>query len=279
MRPAASLQIPTAVTLALALFAVNCITACGGGGGGASSSVAPVVAGVGGSTQVPSVTGDITLLFMGNSHTAFNDVPNTVAAMVRAVRPGKTVGVANAPGSMFLEERVADATTTALLKSRQWSAIVLQAQKISSSGLFTYSTAEAVQLVRQSREQGALPVMFSEWPRAGIPETQTIYDIYVSIARAAPACVAPIGQAWDLSLARQPALTLHDSDGNHSRPPGAFLAALVIFATLTQESPRRLPDIAVTGVDAATQAFLRGIAAETVETISPRLWCVNDKTI
>ena len=80
----------------------------------------------------------------------------------------------------------------------------------------TYSTAEAVQLIRISREQRAVPVMFPEWPRRDVDETQRIYDLHASIAQSEPACVAPIGQAWDLALARDPTLTLHASDGNHS---------------------------------------------------------------
>ena len=61
-------------------------------------------------------------------------------------------------------------------------------------------------------------------------EISTPADIAREIAEEllANACVAPIGQAWDLSLARHPSLILHASDGNHSAPAGAFLAALLI---------------------------------------------------
>jgi hypothetical protein len=267
----------------IALMMAVWLAACSGGGsvtvGAPNVTITAGSGNSGGNTGTPTgsgtVSGDITLLFMGNSHTAFHDVPATVAALVRALRPGKTVGVANAPGSMFLEERLNDAATMQLLASRKWSAVVLQAQKISSSGLFVYSTSEAVALSRRVRDSGATPALFAEWPRAGIAETQTIYDIYVGIAKQAPACVAPIGQAWDLALARRPSLTLHDSDGNHAAPAGAFLAAVVIAATLTGDSPRGMPDIVVSGVDSGTQAFLRGIAAEATETTSPRLWCAS----
>ena len=52
-----------------------------------------------------------------------------------------------APGSMFLDQRVNDAATLGLLRSQNWSYVVLQAQQYSSSGQFTYSTAEAEELV------------------------------------------------------------------------------------------------------------------------------------
>jgi hypothetical protein len=213
---------------------------------------------------------------MGNSHTSVNNIPALVGDMVRAGKPGKTVNAVEAPGQMFLEARVNDAPTLSLLRGQNWSFVILQAQKYSSSGLFDYSTAEAKELVRISRQQHAVPVMFPEWPRKDIDETRRIYDLHTSIAQAEPACVAPIGQAWDLALARDPALTLHAADGNHSAPAGAFLAALVLYATITGQSPLDLPPFPQYPVDVSVQAVLRGIAAEAVQTVPPRMWCPGD---
>ena len=248
--------------IALALFLV----ACGGGDtprGGATSGPPPVDA-------------DITLLFMGNSHTSTNGLSTMVADMVRAAKPGQTVASVEAPGWMFLEDRVHDAPSMDLLRSQNWSLVILQAQKYSTSGQFVYSTEEAKELIRVSRVQHAVPVMFPEWPLRNVAETQRIYDLHVSIAQAEPACVAPVGQAWDLALSRDGSLPLYADDGNHSRPAGAFLAALVLFATITGESPLDLPNLPQYPVDAAMQEMLRGIAAETVATVPPRMWCPND---
>jgi hypothetical protein len=119
--------------------------------------------------------------------------------------------------------------------------------------------------------------MFPEWPRSGVDETSRIYDLHVSIAQREVACVAPIGQAWDLALERHPALALHAPDGNHSNPAGAFLAALILFATMTGVSPLDLPALPqVTTVDGATQAQLRAVAAETVQIWPPHAWCPSD---
>ena len=219
---------------------------------------------------------DITLLFMGNSHTQSNQLTNMVVAMVRAGKPGQTVASAVAPSSLFLDEHLRNARTMTLLRDQNWSYVILQAQKYSSSGETEYSTAEAKELVRISREQRAVPVMFPEWPRRGIDETQRIYGLHVSIAQAAPACVAPIGQAWDLARDRDSTLVLHATDGNHSSPAGAFLAALVLYATITGNSPLDLPAFGQFPVDASVQQSLRAIAAEAVQTVPPRMWCPGD---
>lgn len=244
------------------------LAACGGGGGDGERG--------GATSGPPPVSADISMLFMGNSHTSSNDLTRMVADMVRAGKPGMTVASVEAPGWMFLEERVHDTASMNLLRSQDWSFVILQAQKYSTSGQFEYSTEEAKELIRVSRQRHAVPVMFPEWPRRGIDETQRIYDLHVSIAQAEPACVAPIPQAFDLALARDPTLTLHAADGNHSAPAGAFLAALVLYATITGQSPLDLPAMNQYPVDAALQATLRGIAAETVQTVPPRMWCPGD---
>lgn len=249
--------------LALALFAA----ACGGGGGGGSTIANP---------PPPAAAADIGLLFMGNSHASLNNLPGMVAAMVRVARPGRAVSATEAPGWMFLEERAADPASLQLLRGRPWSFVVLQAQRYSASGLFDYPIVGAVALVQLSRAASAVPILFPEWPRRGIPETQRIFDLHVSIARLALACVAPIGQAWDLALGRHPGLVLYDPDGNHSAPAGAFLAALIIANTMTGLAPDQLPFIDGFGVAAEVQAQLRAIAAETVLVYRPRHWCPDD---
>ena len=213
---------------------------------------------------------------MGNSHTAFHDVPGTVAALVRGARPGRTVVAQQAPGGMFLEERAADPANLALLDSQRWTFVVLQAQKYSTSGLFSYPIDGAVELARRARERGAVPIMFPEWPRRGIDETQRIFDLHVSIAQRVPACVAPIGQAWDRALAQYPGLILHDSDGNHSAPAGAFLAAAVIAATMTGARPDTMPFVSTAGVDGELQGRLRTVATETTALHPPRQYCAGD---
>ncbi len=244
--------------------------ACGGGGGGSTSSPA----------SPPATTAaDVTLLFMGNSHTSVNDVPGMVAAMVRAARPGKVVHAEEAPGWMFLEERATDAASLERLQSRRWSFVVLQAQKYSSSGQFEYSIDGAVALAHMARTVGAVPILFPEWPRRDVAETQRIYDLHVSIARREPACVAPIGQAWDLALARYPGLVLHAPDGNHSAPAGAFLAALMIATTMTGMPPDTLPEFPQLDVPSDVQARLRAVAAETALAYAPRQWCPADLVV
>jgi hypothetical protein len=259
---------PRARGFVSSVFCLVLGTACGGG---ASS---PDMAGSSDDATALQAA-DVTVLMMGNSHTTLANLPAHLRALLAAGLPGKRVAVAVSPDWMFLEERAADTASLNLLRSRPWTAVVLQAQKYSSSGLFSYSTQGAEQLVQVTRLNKSLPVLFAEWPRLGVTETARIYDLHVSIATAQPACVPPVGQAWDLAAQRHPGLRLHSSDGNHADLPGAYLAALVLYAGITGRSPRALPDVD-SGVAAPVQAQLRAVAADTLDQLPARRHCPND---
>jgi hypothetical protein len=247
-------------------LALAVLAACGGSGGGAppGSSIPP---------PPQTANAEINLLFMGNSHTSINNVPGMVGEMVRAARPGRSVAAVEAPGWLFLGDRAQDPASLELLRGGRWSFVVLQAQEYSSSGQFTYPTTGAEALVRTSNDLHATPILFPEWPRRGIDESQRIYALHVSIAQKQAACVAPIPQAFELAYVRTPNIVLHAEDGNHSSPAGAFLASLVIAATMTSSSPDSLPYFRSIPVDEATQQRLRSVAAETVAANPPRQWC------
>lgn len=228
------------------------------------------------SNEVPPVPQtDIKVLFIGNSHSSFGGLQDVVAEMVRTARPGETVGTAAAPRWAFLDEHIRDPESIALLGATDWTFVVLQAQRYFLVTRPQYPTDAAKEFVRMARQQHAVPILFPEWARIDVDETMLVYDLHVSIAQDEPACVSPIGQAWDLSLSRHPGIVLHNPDGNHSNPTGAFLTALILFATMTGASPLTVPDLNV-AVPAATQALLRVVADDTIQAWPPRTWCPDD---
>lgn len=263
------------------------VVGCGGSSGGDAGPGTPTPAPV---TPSPSPapsspppppadgTAEVSVLMMGNSHTAANGLPDTLNAMLQAGLTGRRVGTTTAPNWLFLDERLTDGTTLPLIASRRWSVVVLQAQKYSTSGAFSYSTREAKELIRRARAVGAVPVLFPEWAQLGVDETRRIYDLHVGIAQEEPACVAPIGQAWELAAQRLPGLALHASDGNHAAPAGSYLTALMLYITVTGGSPLTLPDQA-NGIAPAVQAQLRQVAADTAQATPPRQHCPADRPL
>lgn len=205
---------------------------------------------------------DVSILFVGNSHTHFNDLTDTVAAMIRHRRPGKTVLVGGVMCG-FLEQAADDPLCRAEVETRPWKHVVLQAQKISQSGKFVYSQAEGIELASTARGRGAAVHFYAEWglrdkPGDG-PRTEAIYQ---EMAKAAGATVAPVGRAWDIALAEMPDLPLYAPDGNHQTDVGAFLTAAVLFAAVTGDDPLTLAEFDYPKADAATRKLLLAAASK-----------------
>lgn len=262
--------------LLFSLLSCLLLMACGGG---ADSTPTASNNTANGNSTTSTINADIKILMMGNSHTHFNSLPMRLEAILRIAYPGKTVAVVAAPASLFLDDHLKHEPTLALLNNQKWNAVVFQAQKYSSSGTVSYSIDEAVTLVGLARQSNALPVLYPEWPRRGIEETNRIFAQHVAIAQRAPACIAPIGQAWEIALQRHPDLALYADDGNHSAPAGAQLTAFVLFATLSGKLSSSLPDIAGLDLSSQVQLQLRLVADAAVTALSPNKYCPQDKPL
>lgn len=218
--------------------------------------------------SLPTV--DFDLLFIGNSHSRFNDFPNLVKTLIETGVSGKSVNAQAAPASGFLDEHLANGSTKELVESKAWTHVILQAQKYSSSGRYSYPTTAAENWIRIIRSINAAPLLFPEWPRRGnFEEGQRVYELHLQIASQEPACVAPIGLVWDEVIATYPGLVLHAPDGNHSNLAGALLTAYIFYQVITDKPASGLPYIAQINISADVQKQLR----DTASTITKQYPC------
>ena len=177
---------------------------------------------------------DIRLLLVGNSHTHSQELPQRIVKLIEFANPGKRVA-ARTVSVGFLDDALRDPNMAQLLKEHPWNAVVLQAQKISSSGRYTHSTAEGVDLAKQARALGLSVFFYAEWGLKGSVDSTARTDrIYRDMAQASNAILIPVGLVWEEVLRQSPNLELHDFDGNHQSAVGADLTALVIASTITQ---------------------------------------------
>jgi hypothetical protein len=225
-----------------------------------------------GATAIPPA--DFEILFIGNSHSSRNDLPETVALLLESALPEQSAYATAAPRWAFLAERIDDGVTQKSLDSRNWTHVVLQAQKYSSSGRYFYPVDAALEWIRRVRAQEATPVLFPEWPRRGNSEEgQRVFDLHRQIAAIEPACVAPIGQAWDMAADRYPKLRLYAGDGNHANRAGTLLTAYVFFELISGSQASLLPDIPGLNVDSTTQEQLRSVASTAMLIYPVPEWC------
>ena len=205
------------------------------------------------------------LLFIGNSHSRANGLPELVATLIRTGLPGKTANTAAAPGFRFLSDRLDDGVTEQMLNSRAWTHVILQGQKYSTSRRYDYPTDAAEAWIKLVKERNARPILFPEWPREGNTwEGLFIQNLHLGISSRESACVAPVGLAWEESMARYPGLDLYADDGNHSNLRGALLTAYVFYELFTWQLADDLPFIPEIDVSANTQQKLKEVASFVV---------------
>jgi len=214
------------------------------------------------------------VLFIGNSYTFVNDLPNVFAKLARSGGNKVEVGM-SAQGGWTLSDHVQSAETLHLLNSTKWKFVVLQEQsqipsvaRARTQGMYP----AARELVQKLKDIGATPIFFVTWAhRDGWPEngmnnyesmqSQINYG-YVEIAQELNTPIAPVGAAWLTAVNQSPDLILWQEDGNNPTEQGTYLAACVFYAVIFHESPAGLKYRA--GLSRENARIIQSIASSTV---------------
>jgi hypothetical protein len=246
------------------LYAVLVLTA------GCGPERPPAARPAGGKSDPDKVrSADVSILFVGNSHTTMHDLPGLIGAMIRHRHPGRSVDT-HVVGVGFLEDVGRDPRCREEIETRPWKYVVLQAQKESKTGRYSYSQEEGIAIAKLARARGATVLFYSEWGLRDVPgHGPRIEKVYQAMAAAAGAVVAPVGRAWDRALAARPDLELYAGDGNHQSALGAFLTAAVLYGRLTGDSPAALATFPYAGAGAADRQFLAEVAAQALQEPGP----------
>lgn len=194
----------------------------------------------------------VRVLFIGNSYTYFNNLPEIFAALARSGGRGNVETAMVAPGGWRLKDHWEKGDARLLLRNEKWDFVVLQDQSL--LGKYYYlegqprvSTDEnfrsvAYDWAKLIQQMGAIPVFYLTWARKATPEDQAALNYaYINAARMTNAKVAPVGIAWILALGQRPEIELYSDDGSHPSPAGSYLAACTIYATVFGQNPKGLP--------------------------------------
>jgi hypothetical protein len=221
------------------------------------------------------------ILFIGNSYTTANDLPNMLAELAKAGGHKVETGMV-AEGGWTLSDHANSAETLDKLKSSKWDFVVLQEQSqipaIEQSRTDSMYPA-ARWLVRQIEQVGATPIFFLTWARRdGWPESGLqgyenmqfqIDQGYLGIAQELSVRVAPVGYAWLIAKRQNPKLDLWQDDSSHPNEQGTYLAACVFYATIFRQSPEGLAYMG--HLPKETAQILQTLAATTVLK-NPKQW-------
>lgn len=205
------------------------------------------------------------VLFIGNSLTATNDLPAVVSAIAKA-RHVTIETRTFAPGGYALEDHWANGEALAALRQGGWDAVVLQQGPSSLPESRDNLIEWAKRWADEARAKHTRPVLLTVWP-----ETERSYvfaDVvrnYRDAAVAARAGLFPAGAAWRSAFRRAPGTRLYGPDGFHPSRLGTYLSALVVYAGLTGELPRVLPEAGVK-LDPRQSRLLRAAASDALRT-------------
>ena len=199
-----------------------------------------------------------TVLFIGNSYTAVNDLPSLVYNI--ALANGDTIYYeANTPGGSYFNAHKTNPTTLSKIASRNWDYVVLQEQsqlpalplEIAGADFSPPSATDLCEIIRENDSCTDI-VFYMTWGRKvgdafycpDVPAVCTyegmqmaLRDAYLGFAETNNAAIAPAGMGWKSVIDADPTIELYSGDGSHPNLNGSYLTACIFYATLFQESP------------------------------------------
>jgi hypothetical protein len=218
------------------------------------------------------------VLFVGNSFTYFNGMPQMVEQLAAHDRGARALFVGQfAPPGWQLSWAAGDPTLAHAIAAEHWDDVVLQEQSQMLSWAPGYREAHtfpaAARLDQMARRSGARTVLYMTWgykagdPVAGSPDSYEamqarLVEGYTELGARLHAPVAAVGLAWQRALRKRPAEPLWGEDGRHPSLVGSYLAACVLYARLAHRDPRHSDFTA--GLPRAEARRLQRIAAATV---------------
>jgi|CXWL01.1.fsa_nt_gi hypothetical protein len=209
-------------------------------------------------------------LFIGNSHTFVNDVPR----MLRAVFAGVETRIETemqTEGGFSLEDHWNARTARRQIEAGGWTMVVLQQGPSSLDSSRANLREYAGRFAELIRANGARPALYSVWPtRDRLQDYDRAAESYALAAADVGGVLFPVAKAWSAAMRANPAIELYGSDGQHASAYGSYLAALVMFAVLTRQTPVGLSNVLTfddgqrARVPDETAAILQAAAAEAV---------------
>ncbi len=172
------------------------------------------------------------VLFVGNSHTYFHDMPELFARMcveLTGRRPELTM-LAYSGRSLSWHREEYFALRFALLHGG-FDYCVIQQQAHPFPG--EEPTEEGVRrIVSLCRKAGTRPVLYLTWAEEAKPENAAVMSrCYRRLAKEYDALLAPVGEVFE--ALRGAGIPLYWRDGEHASPYGAYLAAACFAGLLT----------------------------------------------
>lgn len=192
------------------------------------------------------------VLFVGNSYTYYNSMPQLFKVMAESKFPGHQIDTKFlGGGGATLKQHWEIGRALEEIRAGKWDFVVLQEQSMlgtavmesgesyfgSPEPFFTYARL----FDRAIRQNGAKTVFYMTWSRKNHTHQQKYLTYaYMTIAEELNSKIAPVGLVWD-NLREKNNFDLYQKDGAHPSIHGSFLAAATLIATIFDTPPTGIP--------------------------------------
>lgn len=232
---------------------------------------------------------DKKVLFIGNSYTSVNNLPQMTKDLASSMGDVLTVD-SNTPGGTTFYGHTNNSTSLSKIGQSGWDYVVLQAQSQEPSfppaqvASDTYPYASILVDSVLSANPCAIPLFYLTWGReSGDQLNCSAYPVictydgmqgrlresYLEMASDNDAEVSPVGAAWKYVRDNYPSMNLYNSDGSHPNVKGSYLAACVHYASIFKKSPVGASYISTLS---ASDALILQTAAELIVIDSMETW-------
>lgn len=233
-------------------------------------TLSPACRSEGGAIVGAPAPADLRVLFIGNSLTYQNGLPDIVQAIAETSGDGPTLGIRVVAFPNFsLEDHWNRGDALDAIDEGGWDVVVLQQGPSTLPANRDHLVEWSVRLAERIRAVGARPALYSVWPpRSQANGFDLVRDSYAEAADAVDGILMPAGEAWRAAWEVDPDLPFYAPDDFHPSVLGSVVAAYVIWQRLTGVSPVGQPRLIEGGaatrveLDPDVVALLQEAAAE-----------------
>ena len=184
------------------------------------------------------------ILFIGNSHTYFNDMPQMVAG--RFLEEGYDCEVTMiAHGGWFLEQHVQEPDVRFNILYGHYDYVVLQehSHPFGPEEKFFHAVRA---LNKWIREAGSKPVIYMTWARKDEEYEQArMTAAHKAATEDIGALLAPVGENWWNYMRSHTELEMYYKDGAHASEQGSDFAAKYIWDTIKTDLHYKISNLKV----------------------------------
>ena len=184
------------------------------------------------------------VLFIGNSHTYFNDSPIVFKQLAEAGQDVEVeVSMQAHPGVTYGWHLSQGAELRFALLHGNYDYVLLQQAAHSPCPSPEETIADGKKLIERVKQCGSTPILVMPWAEKRYPEHQaTMYNTYTTLAKECDVKFSPVGYVFERVLKERPDIELYWFEGEHCSPYGTYVNACCAYSMIFGESPVGLPN-------------------------------------